>query len=221
MARKAAVSPDVFVNVPFDPGYEPLFVALIAGLTAFGAAPRSVVELDPGERRLDRLIKHIHACGASVSDLSRVQTSRSGKHTVPRFNMPFELGLIVNYAKTKRGPEHRWFVLEERPHRIKESLTDLDGTDVFIHHGKAERVVLFVQAYFGTTGALPSKPELVAHLATVKKIAKQIKKRWESLFSKGPFGELVYEARRAWEERIAPSNERARQSSSATKSRVR
>jgi hypothetical protein len=116
MARKAAVSPDVFVNVPFDPGYEPLFVALIAGLTAFGAAPRSVVELDPGERRLDRLIKHIHACGASVSDLSRVQTSRSGKHTVPRFNMPLRAwadrqltrkprrGRNIGGSSSKRGP---------------------------------------------------------------------------------------------------------------------
>jgi hypothetical protein len=38
-------SKDVFVNVPFDEAYEPLFIALIAGLTRMGLTPRSVLEI--------------------------------------------------------------------------------------------------------------------------------------------------------------------------------
>jgi hypothetical protein len=43
MPRKK--SSHVFLNVPFDPDYEPLFVALIAGLTAFDLTPRTVLEI--------------------------------------------------------------------------------------------------------------------------------------------------------------------------------
>jgi hypothetical protein len=48
--------------------------------------------------------------------------------------MPFELGLAVAIAAARgRRPEHEWRVLESRPYRILESLSDLNGYEVFIH----------------------------------------------------------------------------------------
>jgi hypothetical protein len=48
-------STNVFLNVPFDEDYEPLYVALIAALTAFGSTPRTVLEIPTQIARLDRL----------------------------------------------------------------------------------------------------------------------------------------------------------------------
>ena len=49
--------------------------------------------------------------------------------------MPFELGLTV--AAEKLHPnKHTWFVLESKIRRVEKSLSDLSGTDVYIHDGK-------------------------------------------------------------------------------------
>jgi hypothetical protein len=50
--------------------------------------------------------------------------------------MPFELGLVVALEKLRPG-EHDWFVFESRKRRLQKSLSDLGGTDVYIHTGRA------------------------------------------------------------------------------------
>lgn len=57
---------NVFLNFPFDDDYEPLYVALIAALTAFGFVPRTVLEIPPQKDRLNRLRALIAECDASV-----------------------------------------------------------------------------------------------------------------------------------------------------------
>jgi len=52
-----------------------------------------------------------------------------------RFNMPFELGLAVAWQRFVE-PSHTWCVFESRPWRIGKSLSDLGGTDVYVHGGK-------------------------------------------------------------------------------------
>ncbi|MGH7302338.1 MAG: hypothetical protein ACRELZ_03545 [Candidatus Rokuibacteriota bacterium] len=44
--------------------------------------------------------------------------------------MPFELGLAVSPGRDRA---HEWFVFEEQRHRLKKSLSDLNGTDPHIH----------------------------------------------------------------------------------------
>ena len=114
-----------FLNVPCDEKYEPLLLAFIGGLCRFGLTPRATIEIPGSERRLDRIIKLISECPYSFHDLSRV--TLDSKARVPRFNMPFELGLAV--AKAHKVRNHRWFVFESESHRINKSLSDLGGTD--------------------------------------------------------------------------------------------
>lgn len=118
----------VFLNVPYDERFENLLLAYIAGISAFGFAPRATLEIPFSQRRLERILSLIASSQYSVHDLSRVQLDRRTPRT-PRFNMPFELGLTVGIGQ--RG----WIVCESVPHRIKKSLSDLDGTDVYIHGG--------------------------------------------------------------------------------------
>src|SRR5450631_1393727 len=97
--RSNASRPSVFLNLPYDRRFESLFLAYIAGVSAFGMTPRATLEIPGSVRRLDRIFKLISSCPYSIHDLSRVQLDRRLPAT-PRFNMPFELGLAVAHEKT-------------------------------------------------------------------------------------------------------------------------
>src|SRR6185295_9725171 len=141
----------VFLNVPFDREYGPLFLALIAGLTALGRSPRCVLEVPSGGlNRLDRIFELVASCGASIHDLSRV--TLSGDLNLPRFNMPFELGMA--YALSKVGPRS-FFILEEKPYRLQVSLSDLNGHDPQIHNSTQAGVLRCVLNCFGTPSGVP------------------------------------------------------------------
>jgi hypothetical protein len=135
----AARRDSAFINIPYDPAYEAHFLAYIAGVAAFGLNPRATLELTGGERRLDRIFKLIEACRYSFHDLSLVKLDRK-RPTTPRFNMPFELGLVIGWQNAAPSG-HQWFVFESSRHRLQKSLSDLNGTDPFIYGRNPEGVL--------------------------------------------------------------------------------
>ena len=128
----------LFLNIPYDSSFSKLYLAYIAGVSSFGLTPRATVEYPGGERRLDRILALIRSCAYSLHDLSRVELDPRRPRT-PRFNMPFELGLAVTWQKLTRA-KHTWFVFEAVPRRAEKSLSDISGTDVYIHNGNARGV---------------------------------------------------------------------------------
>jgi hypothetical protein len=144
----------VFLNVPYDRDFEPLFLAYIAGLAALGLAPRAAVEITGGGRRLDRIFELIRDCRYSIHDLSRVQLD-SHPPVTPRFNMPFELGLVVGWTSALPR-RHTWFVFEERPHRLEKSISDLRGTDAHIHDARPAGVFRELCNAFSREDSRPS-----------------------------------------------------------------
>jgi hypothetical protein len=136
----AGFSPNTaFINVPYDDQFQDLYLAFIAGLTSFGLDPRATLEAPGGARRLDRIFELITSCPYSFHDLSRVQLD-SRRPQTPRFNMPFELGLTLGWLKTSRKSSHTWFVFESVRRRVSKSLSDLDGTDPYIHDERPKGV---------------------------------------------------------------------------------
>src|SRR3989442_4073864 len=124
----ARLGAGAFLNVPYDDEYEHLYVALVAGLVAFGLNPRATLELPGPERRLSRILRLLKSCRYSFHDLSRVQLS----HGAPRFNMPLELGLAVSLSA--HGPaKHTWNILEAPPHKAQRTLSGLTGADPPFH----------------------------------------------------------------------------------------
>src|SRR6266446_2799194 len=128
----------VFLNLPYDPKFENLFLSYICAVQAFGMDPRVTLGIPGGTRRLDRIFGLIQSCEYSIHDLSRVQLN-STKPRTPRFNMPFELGLAVAWEKLSDAG-HVWFVMEAMDYRLAKSLSDLNGTDPYIHGGTIEGV---------------------------------------------------------------------------------
>jgi hypothetical protein len=186
---------DVFLNVPFDRQYEPLLLALVAGLTAFGLTPRCVLEIPTQQDRLRRLLHLIEECDASVHDLSR-SGSYGRAPRCARFNMPFELGLAV--AQAIDGNDHAWIVLEATPYRVQKSLSDINGFDPFIHHGTAQGVLRAVADAFHRPGRSPSMLELQRVYRTQRATARELKTQdgADTLFNRRHFGQLVLVAQK-------------------------
>ena len=139
MAAQRPEPKRVFLNIPYDAKFERLYLAYIVGVIELGLQPRATLAIPGGTARLDRIIDLIQSCSYSVHDLSRVQMDRNPPAT-PRFNMPFELGLAVSWAK--RNPRrHTWLVFESENRRAQKSISDLNGTDLNIHDGTIEGVM--------------------------------------------------------------------------------
>jgi hypothetical protein len=135
-ADSASVTPSyAFLNIPYDDRFEELFLAYIAGISAYDLVPRATLEIPRRSRRLDRIFELIRSCRSSFHDLSRVELDLRRPPT-PRFiNMPFELGMVVAWDKLHPG-EHVWFVFEAKERRLLKSLSDLAGTDAYVHGGR-------------------------------------------------------------------------------------
>jgi hypothetical protein len=127
----------VFLNVPYDKEFSHLYIAYIVGLYQLGLVPRIAFEITGGDRRLDKIFELIKSCPYSIHDLSRVELSSAT--SLPRFNMPLELGMTVTW-QLLNPDQHRLFVFESEPYRIQRSASDLNGTDPNIHNGTVEGV---------------------------------------------------------------------------------
>lgn len=156
---RIASTESVFLNIPYDSQFENLFLAYIAATSAFGFIPRATLEIPLSRRRLDRILSLIAESEYSVHDLSRVQLDNVRPRT-PRFNMPFELGLAVAVERTS-ALKHAWVVCESQPHRIQKSLSDLNGTDVYIHGGTVGGVFREFCSIFVRSRRQPTVPQMM------------------------------------------------------------
>ncbi len=183
-----------FINLPYDSKFEPLYLAFIAGICGFGLVPRATLEIPGSQRRLDRILALISACRYSFHDLSRVQLDTKRPPT-PRFNMPFELGLAVLWAK-RGGRSHEWFVFESIRRRLNKSLSDLDGTDPYIHRSEPIEVLSQLRNALVRSRHQPTIQELRTIYQDVRKAAVRIRDDSPAgtLYESRPFRELVVSA---------------------------
>lgn len=139
----ASDAKDVFINVPFDPGYEPLFVALVGALVFLGQDPHCVLEVrEKGDGRLKRVLDLMRTCRMSIHDLSRIGTP-------VRFNMPFELGL-ASALKLMTPGRYEIFVMDAVDYRLDRLLSDYKGRDPLIHHGTSDGMLACLLDTFQT-----------------------------------------------------------------------
>jgi len=142
----------------------PLFDALIFTLYACGYRARCALEAnDSGDIRLDKLVQLIKASPRSIHDLSRVEL---GANDLPRFNMPFELGLALG-AKRFGGSAHRndrIKIMVAEPYKLPAYLSDLGGNDPDAHHAEPRQLIRIVRNFLDVSpsgGPLPGPAKLI------------------------------------------------------------
>jgi hypothetical protein len=138
----------VFVNAPFDNAYDALLEALVFAIRACGYQVRCALEEnDSGDIRLDKLARLIGESSRSIHDLSRIER---GLGDVPRFNMPFELGMSMGARRFNRSHRlDRIKIMVREPYRLPEYLSDLGGNDPDAHHGEPGNVIGIVRNFLG------------------------------------------------------------------------
>lgn len=173
---------NVFVNVPFDDDYASLFDALIFAVYACGYRARCALEAsDSGDIRLDKLVQLMRASPRSVHDLSRIEL---GKNELPRFNMPFELGMAIG-AKRFGGPRHRSDrikIVVAQPYKLPAYLSDLGGNDPDAHNGNPAELIRIVRNFLDispTGGPLAGPAKMVDTFEAFKAALPELAKRIE------------------------------------------
>ena len=124
----------VFINCPFDSEYWPIFEAIVFCVLDCGFVPRCALEeADSGTFRLSKIQLIIRASRYTIHDLSRVELS--GDARLPRFNMPFELGLDIGCRVygSNQARRKKCLVLDSDPFRYKAFLSDISGQDIRSH----------------------------------------------------------------------------------------
>jgi hypothetical protein len=162
---------DVFINCPFDSEYRPAFEALIFTITASGYDARCALEDDDSANiRHDKLCRLIKESDKSIHDLSRVAL---GKNNLPRFNMPYELGLTHGAIKFggRRQRTKTACIMVAEPFAMPAYISDLAGNDPHAHHNDPARIVRIVRNYLHTAPdgqMLPGAASLLARLEWFK-----------------------------------------------------
>lgn len=135
----------VFINCPFDDGYKDIFYAIVFTVYRCGFIPRSSLEEDNAlHNRLSKIESIIEQCRYGIHDLSRTEFY---KGHLPRFNMPFELGLFFGAKKFGDGIQKNKvaLVLENKKYSYQQSLSDISGADTKAHQNEPEKSIKIVR----------------------------------------------------------------------------
>lgn len=154
MPRKS-YGKSVFVNCPFDRAYLPMQRAIVFTALRCGYYPRSALEIeDASQSRLAKIYDIVSECRFGVHDLSRVALDKG----LPRFNMPFELGVFLSakHFGDKAQQDKSCLVFEHTPHSYERLISDIKGQDISAHQGKPEASIRAVRDWLAA-----SKPRKV------------------------------------------------------------
>ena len=165
----AAYSKSVFVNCAFDDGFSPIFRAVIFAVFDCGFIPRSALEYqDGGDIRVERIERIIEQSGLGIHDISKVELDPATG--LPRFNMPFELGLFLGakrFGGERRQKRKRCLIMDSDPHRYTIFFTDIRGQDPESHNGDPVQAISVVRNWLDhssrqSKSPLPGGPAIAA-----------------------------------------------------------
>ena len=165
----------VFLNVPFDDDYRPLFEAMVFAALDCDFQPRCALEAsDAGHVRVQKIAAIMRECRFGIHDISRTELDR--KSRLPRFNMPFELGLFLGAKWFGDDAQHRKsaLVLDRERYRYQQFLSDIAGQDIKAHRNQPAALIKVVGNWLRDTQ--PSRPMLSSGLiaSRYQKFRKQL-----------------------------------------------
>lgn len=172
----------VFINCPFDRGYQAAQDAIIFAVVQAGFFPWMAGSTGSVARpRVQRILEGLTACRYSIHDLTRYRGE--GDDNLARFNMPLELGMAMSlHVHPPSGVSHEWMVMVPEGHAYQRYISDLAGYDPLTHDGTAEEVAVAVFGWLATqaTEALTVGPEeVVETLPRFTEERAALEERWK------------------------------------------
>jgi hypothetical protein len=157
----------VFINCPFDPGYRPIFNAIVFTVYDLGFVARCALEEDDAtDFRLSKIERIIENCKFGIHDLSAVALDAGTN--LPRFNMPLELGLFLGCKRfgSEAQGNKRCLILDSDPYRYRMFISDISGQDIRSHSGEPDRAIREVRDWLRATSrrrTLPGGGDIIEH----------------------------------------------------------
>jgi hypothetical protein len=140
----------VFINCPFDDDYKPILRAIVYAIYRCGFYPQTALDEDDGtELRLLKIIRKMKNCRYGIHDLSRIELNIAN---LPRFNMPFELGIFFGAKFFGNNAQQRKnaLVLERQKYTYQQYISDLSGIDTKAHNNDPITALKRVHAWLNT-----------------------------------------------------------------------
>jgi hypothetical protein len=141
---------NVFINCPFDAEYAPIFEAIVFAVHDAGFRPKCAREkLDSSQIRVQKIAGLIADSRYSIHDLSR--TELDADNQLPRFNMPFELGMDVGCKTYSADHSDKSFLIFEfRKFQFQKYISDISGQDIQHHSDDPRTAVIAVRDWLRT-----------------------------------------------------------------------
>jgi hypothetical protein len=151
------ISDSVFINCPFDEQYMPLLRAMVFAIYRSGFYPRCAMEEDDGlDSRLSKILRIIAECKYGIHDISRTELNPGG---LPRFNMPFELGLFYACKHFGDGFGNKVAaIFEHTKYSYQQTLSDLNGVDTKDHGGDYRVLIRKTSSWLATASKRRTVP---------------------------------------------------------------
>ena len=124
---------NVFINCPFDIEYRTLLRALVFTTVYLNLEPQLSQTVSSSNIRINQIKRHIRSCKYGIHDLSRSRALNAGE--LPRFNMPYELGLDIGAFEygNKQLKTKKILILESERYHYQKVLSDIAGQDIAAH----------------------------------------------------------------------------------------
>lgn len=155
----AVKAQSVFINCPFTDDYYPMFRALVFAVVDCGCRPRCALELvDGGQNRLQKIEAIIEQSSFGVHDLSNMELDQQSG--LPRFNMPFELGLYLGAIRFggESQKQKRCLIMDSEQYRYQQAISDISGQDISCHNGSPADAIRCVRDWLSTHIHRPGLP---------------------------------------------------------------
>jgi len=140
---------------------------------AAGFVARSALEIsDATQNRYDKILRIISECRYGVHDISR--TELDSATSLPRFNMPLELGLFLGCKRfgdrTQRTKS--CLIMDRESYRYQRFISDLAGQDIYSHDNDLEQAIGLVRDWLRTESkraGIPGKETISARYRRFRK----------------------------------------------------
>jgi hypothetical protein len=177
----AGYNNNVFVNCPFDAEYTHLLRVIVFTVYRCGFIPQTALGEDDGTvNRLDKIIRIIENCKYGIHDISRIELNPAG---LPRFNMPFELGIFFGAKKlgSKAQKAKNALVFEREKFSYQQYISDLNGIDTKAHNNDPDNLIRQIRNWLSAASKRTTVPghiiiskeykEFSAHLPKIVALA--------------------------------------------------
>lgn len=151
MPKRISRDDHVFINCPFDGNYLEILNAIVFAITHCGFFVRCALEeSDAAVTRLSKIMDIMSECRYSIHDISRTELDPTT--SLPRFNMPLELGIFLGarrFGNTGQKTK-QCLILDSKPHRYQQFISDIAGQDIEYHNNDVRKAITCVRNWLAT-----------------------------------------------------------------------